>query len=232
MRQQRIARYRGRCALVLAASTAWWLVALAAPAQASGSELDDLVRVVEDGLRSWEQYANEGQQSDLSWLVKGGPQWIQLTSEVPIEAPRLHLEINEIRVRDLRGDSAVVWAEVEARRQGHHSATWRWDFELVFTESEWLVWTVVAAERPSTVPDTTTSIQPTTTSLPPSSTSSHTASDEDDDDALIHFGADVVERGRGGTRIPAISAWVIVVTVAGVAAAGYMAPRIDRRNGP
>jgi len=33
-----------------------------------------------------------------------------------------------------------------------------------------------------------------------------------------------------GTRLPALSAWIVVVTLVGVAVAGYMAPRIDRRG--
>lgn len=209
------------------ASAAWWLVSLAASALASGSVQEDLVRAVEDGLRSWERYANEGQHSDLSWLVEGGPQLIQLTSEVPIGPPPLRFETNEIRVRALQADRAVVWAEVVARRDGHHSATWGWDFELVAADDEWLVWTVVEAERPTATPGTNTSVSSSTTSPPSSSTSSLV--ERGDEDASIHIGADVVDRGQGGTRIPAISAWVIVITVAGVAAAGYMAPRIEKR---
>jgi hypothetical protein len=35
---------------------------------------------------------------------------------------------------------------------------------------------------------------------------------------------------RTGVRLPVLSAWVIVITIVGVALAGYLAPRIDRRR--
>ena len=36
------------------------------------------------------------------------------------------------------------------------------------------------------------------------------------------------EAPRSGVRLPALSAWIVVVTVIGVALAGYLAPRLDR----
>jgi hypothetical protein len=82
---------------------------------------------------------------------------------------------------------------------------------------------VVAADRP-TGSETATGAPPTTATPSTSEVAATSATADRRVEALSEpLKAD-------GTRIPALSAWVVVVTVIGVAAAGYVAPRLDRRS--
>ena len=66
----------------------------------------------------------------------------------------------------------------------------------------------------------------TTSTTPTSTVPAEEASEQE------HTVAQDVDSGGpgGGVRLPALSAWIIVITVIGVALAGYLAPRLDRRR--
>ena len=126
-----------------------------------------------------------------------------------------------------RGPSSeTVWAEVVRRRKGIGRETFGWDFDLVRTEDGCRVWTVVAADRPTRA--------------------GHLAIDVIDDPDLCLGCRRSGERpthptrrrlavgSSGGeartVRASALVAWVVVVTLGGVAFAGYLAPRLERRR--
>lgn len=203
-------------------------------AGASGDEdvPPHLVEAVEGALHDWSQFAATGDLGvvDASF-VPGGPQWKEFESEAgggegaAAEKPTL-LEARRLRTRTIEGSRATVWAEVEASRSGFRPETHTWDFDLIYRDGEWLVWTVVAADEPMAlvgVPQDTVESS-TTTSLP----SPRLAVGEQRDFDRGAATSEVVT--VQGTRIPAVSAWVIVITLVGVATAGYLAPRMDRKG--
>lgn len=208
-------------------------VPLAAPA--SEEVPGPIVDGVGEALDGWARYATSGDLVALgASFVVGGPQWRQLQAESDqaeggASEPPLRFEIRQFRLRHLDTDTATVWVEVEASRTGFVSKVFGWDFDLILDNGQWRVWTVVAAEAPSESaqvaadPDPAEPV-PTTTSAPP--TSPTVPQSTMAGGALT---ASAAGQSRG-TRIPVLSAWVVVVTVVGVAIAGYMAPRIDRRG--
>lgn len=185
-----------------------------------------LAVAVGEAVGSWSQFTATGDLEVLrSSFVVGGPQWRQFVSEAASSAaldPRQFL-VHEIRLRRLDARTATVWAEVEVSQTGRIAQTFGWDFDFTLEDGHWFVWTVVAADRP-TGSETATGAPPTTATPSTSEVAATSATADRRVEALSEpLKAD-------GTRIPALSAWVVVVTVIGVAAAGYVAPRLDRRS--
>jgi len=164
-----------------------------------------VVEGIERAVAGWEDAAAGDPDGLGEGFVVGGPQWVQLQEDVAEGGGGLDLAVGELRLRRLADDVAVVWTEVEASRPGFRSRSFGWDFEMVREGDRWLVWTVVEAERPSGSP----------TTLPAAT------------DPAAAVEAPTPARSEG-TRIPAASAWAVVITVAATALAGYLAPRLDR----
>ena len=196
----------------------WGLSSPAQPPTAIAIALDE-------ALNSWSQFsATADLEVVRSSFVVGGPQWRQFVSEAAGSAvvdPR-RFTVHEAHLRRLDVRTATVWAEVEVSQPGRVAQTFGWDFDFTLEDGQWLVWTVVAADRP-TDSESAMGAFPTTAI---SSTSQPAATSPTDRrvEALSE------PPKAAGTRIPALSAWVVVVTVIGVAAAGYVAPRLDRRR--
>ena len=215
--------------LLLAIPTALVQVDHAA-ASADPDVPEPLVEAVHRALDEWSRFATT---RDLALVggsfIVGGPQWGQFMTEAgvgegtPGAAP-LRFEVRRLRLRDLDTTTATLWAEVAARRTGFESEIFGWDFDLIQTKGQWRVWTVVAADEPTAPVETQPGGAGTTTtnsSLPRGP----------EPEPREFEGRTVAAAASGkGTRLPALSAWIVVVTLVGVAVAGYMAPRIDRRG--
>lgn len=215
----------GVFSLLIAVSIAL-LVVVATPARAEAAPgARGCDSIVLEALGAWSAFLVSGDVADLSdGFVRGGPQWRQLTGEA--DAGRLELpvifDVVETVLRSHEGESVTVWAEVEARQEDHRSQTFGWDFDMVDTPDGCRVWTVVAAERPIA-----SEIRPVDTNPTALTTTSTTTSRTLTASPPIQ----AVETGQPRVvRLPAIVAWMIVITLGGVAAAGYLAPRLDRRN--
>jgi hypothetical protein len=215
--------------LVTAGGVAIWMALLIGSPVWASTNPDQpptaLAVAVGEAVGSWSQFTATGELEVLrSSFVVGGPQWRQFVSEAAGSAaldPRQFL-VHEIRLRRLDARTATVWAEVEVSQPGRIAQTFGWDFDFILEGRHWLVWTVVAGDRPKDSempaearPPATT---PTTETLAPSVPPGH------------HVEALSGPPEAAGTRIPALSAWIVVVTVIGVAVAGYVAPRLDRRR--
>jgi hypothetical protein len=196
---------------------------------------EPLTEATHAGVDAWSKFAVTGDPAVLgSAFVSDGPQWRQFEAEAaawtdPPGGEPMRFEIRQYRLRHLDSTTATVWVEVEASRTGFVSEVFGWDFDLILDNGQWRVWTVVPADPPSESAhvaadpgepesvQTTTSAPPTSATLPQSTMAGG---------ALTGTAAD----RPTGTRLPALSAWIVVLTVVGVAVAGYMAPRIDRRG--
>lgn len=178
--------------------------------------------VVGFALEAWSQFTARGELAVLDGLfLREGPQYEQLAAETPLGEPRLVFRAEQMVVRSADETSATVWASVQVAREGHQPEVHEWDFDLVRTEEGWRVWAVVPAQRPvETVPS---SIAPTEEAeiVPPRTQARERAAP---------MAASTLSNSATGVRLPALSAWIIVITIAGVALAGYLAPRIDRRR--
>jgi hypothetical protein len=210
------------------------LVASSLSAHPAAEESAPLIDAVEDSLEDWARFAGTGDLGALNGtFVEHGPQWRLFTSESVDWVPEVGVEpirfrVQESALRSLGSSSATVWALVEAARVGFQTRVYSWDFDLIKQHGRWMVWTVSQARsRPSgsagrpgttTVPSSTMNEQAgsATTATPISIARAPTKPDSD---------------ASTGIRLPAISAWITVVTLVCVAVAGYMAPRIDRRRG-
>lgn len=205
------------------------LVGIPAPASAESSDPPTaLAEAVNEALESWSLFVATGDLESLrAGFVVGGPQWRQFESESrSVVDPPQQFILHDVGLRRLGGTAATVWAEVEVTRRSHVAETFGWDFDLVYQDGRWLVWTVVAGERP-TASELPTAWSTTTSVVTPTPTEK--ASNEPGMDR----GVRALTGGSlesPGTHIPALSAWIVVVTVIGVAAAGYVAPRLDRRR--
>jgi len=212
-----------------------WPCALASADRAAASADADvpepLVEVVHRALDEWSQFAATGDLALVgSSFVLGGPQWSQFKIEsgagegTPGAEP-LRLEVRRLRLRSLDVTTATLWGEVAASRIGFESEILGWDFDLISRDGQWRVWTVVAADEPTGPIETQSAgAETTTTTLPPAQVS-------DPEQRVSEEGmAAAAAVTAKGTRLPALSAWIVVVTLIGVAVAGYMAPRIDRRG--
>lgn len=195
------------------------------------SQISDAVH---EALTGWARFANSGEAAALeAAFVAGGPQHRQLIGEAPSgrgDGGPLTFQVLEIRLRALTTETAIVWLRVEVSGVGYESQVFGWDFDLLSVDGRWRVWTVVEAERPTvtvirTQPPVASSGPPATTTIP-----SHPAAVAGTAEPAVEATAST--EAATGTRIPAVSAWVIVVTVVGVAVAGYLAPRLDRKVGP
>ena len=200
------------------------------PAFAAEDEVPvPVVDAVDEALMAWAEFATTGDTAGIeSVFVVGGPQYRQLMAEssarTDTESPEpLHFIIRELRLRRLGPERSTVWARVEAARLGFESQVLSWDFDLIRRDRRWQVWTVLAADRPEVVPDprfesSTTSTTSTTAAPPEEPTEPEYSAAQPLDSAAP----------TSGVRLPALSAWIIVITVIAVALAGYLAPRLDR----
>ena len=187
-----------------------------------------VVDAVDEALMAWAEFATTGDTAGIeSVFVVGGPQYRQLMAEssarTDTESPEpLHFIIRELRLRRLGPERSTVWARVEAARLGFESQTLSWDFDLIRRDRRWQVWTVLAADRPEVVPDPR--FESSTTSI------TTTTADPEEPTEREHSAAQPLDSAAptSGVRLPALSAWIIVITVIGVALAGYLAPRLDR----
>lgn len=174
-------------------------------------------------MEAWSSFAAE---SDLDVVeaafALGGPQYRQFEAEAASEFRQaIRLEALELAPRQLGEESATVWARVRASDVGSESEIFQWDFDLVLESGLWKIWTVVAAPRP----EPTINVAPTDSELTTSTTSTNSASSPPNTYAVA--ASPSTDRG---IRLPLLSAWIIVITVVGVALAGYLAPRLDRRT--
>ncbi len=178
--------------------------------------------VVEIALEAWSQFTSLGALAALDGaFASGGPQFEQLAGETPVGDPPVVFLVEETVVRSRAGTSATVWASVWVEREGYRPEVLYWDFDLVRTGEGWRVWTVVPAERPDEVAPSSTT--PTTTGATGRSLTQARESSSP-------IATATPSNSTTGVRLPALSAWIIVITIAGVALAGYLAPRIDRRR--
>lgn len=213
-------------ALVSAASTA---------AVATEDLPEPLTEAIHAGLDAWSEFATTGDLAVLgSSFVSDGPQWRQFEAESaawtdPPGGDPLRFEIRQYWLRYLESTAATVWVELEASRAGFASEVFGWDFDLILDNGRWRVWTVVPADRPSESAQVAADPGPP---KPVPTTTQPAAEPNPVPQSTIAGGAQIAaaaDRSRG-TRLPMLSAWIVVVTVVGVAVAGYMAPRIDRRG--
>lgn len=178
--------------------------------------------VVGFALEAWSQFTSTGAWSLVDAVfIPGGAQYEQLAGESPSGSPPLRFVAEQTVIRSLATGSATVWARVRVEREGYQPEVFHWDFDLVRTGEGWRVWTVVPAERPDEVEPSSTT--PTTTGTTGRSLTQTRESSSP-------LAAETPSNGTTGIRLPALSAWIIVITIAGVALAGYLAPRIDRRR--
>lgn len=218
----------------------WWvtvsigtpilLLTTADPAWASGGEVPEpLAEAVEEALEDWAKFVADGDVEILDrHFAVGSPQRRQLEAEsiagLADSAPT-RFALRELRLRGMGSEAATVWVRTVASRPGFEPQALDWDFDLVRRDSRWLVWSVVEAEPPepiavSTGPIAATSTTTTTTSPAPPTSGV-------DAPAAASASAAPTERG---VKLPVLSAWVVVVTFVGVVAAGYLAPRLERRE--
>lgn len=208
------------------------LLGVNSPASASDQVADPIADAVREALDGWARYATTGDLLALgSSFVRGGPQWRQFEAESAIGRPSLsgaplHFDLHDIRLRSRDTTEATVWVEVEARRDGFVRETFGWDFDVIKEDGQWRVWTVISAVEPPESAQLRALDATTTTSTTTTPASTAAMSDPASEEPVAAAAAGSVR----GTRIPVLSAWVVVVTVVGVAVAGYMAPRIDRRG--
>lgn len=178
--------------------------------------------VVGFALEAWSQFTSLGEPSILDGpFFREGPQYEQLAGEGPAGEPRLMFRAEQMVVRSADATSATVWARVEVTREGHQPEVHEWDFDLVLTEEGWRVWTVVPAPRP---------VETAPSSTPPTTTQGIVPPQTQARESVAPLAASTSSNSAKGVRLPALSAWIIVITIAGVALAGYLAPRIDRRR--
>lgn len=204
----------------------------AVPFSVSAADSDvpwPLANAVGEALAVWAQVATTRDSVLIgSAFVVGGPQHRQLEGESSAwddsdSLEPLRFTIRELLLRTSGPENATVWASVEVTRIGFKSETRSWDFDLIGRGGQWRVWTVLAADRPQS--DKIPHVGSTTIS-----TTSTTSAIDEEPSGQEHTVAQGIDSGRpsSGVRLPALSAWIVVTTVIGVALAGYLAPRLDR----
>jgi hypothetical protein len=207
------------------------LLALGGTANASEEHPQPLTRPIHDALAAWSEFVGTGDLAAIETaFAVNGPQWrqFQIESTRPRDSTRLRLRALDLRPRQLAPTTATVWAEVEVSGAGFLPKVFAWDFDLIRKDGHWLVWTVIPAQSPPASAEhspasVTITSEPTGTVHPATSTPAERAMDAGPETHSLD--------PPHGIRLPAISAWIIVATLVGVAVAGYMAPRIDRRRG-
>lgn len=199
---------------------------------------EPITNAVTDALVTWAGFASTGDLAATETVfVVGGPQHRQFanestTGDVGDTSHPLSFTVREIRLRSLGTERATVWVRVNAERLGFESQVFNWDFDLLRRDGRWKVWTVLPAADP---PPDAASAGPTTEPLAPTSS---TVVDQPPDtlpltlenSAAFPTGSEALSQRSRGVRIPALSAWIIVITIVGVTLAGYLAPRLDRRT--
>lgn len=215
------------CATVLIGALV--LLVAADPAWANGAEVPEpLAEVVDEALGAWAALAERGDVEILDGtFAVGSPQRRQLKEEamegVSPSAPTSFVA-RELRLRSMASETATVWVRVEASRPGFATQVLDWDFDLVRRGGRWLVWSVVEAAPPTHAAISEGPVPPvrvTTTTSPASPTSVVDAPAAANKPAAL-TGA--------GVKLPVLSAWIVVITFVGVVAAGYLAPRLERRE--
>jgi hypothetical protein len=207
-------------------------LALGGTAKASDEHPQPFTEPIHDALEAWSDFVGTGDMAAIEGAFSvNGPQWrqFQIESTRPGDTTHLRLRALDSSPRQRASTTATVWAEVEVSGAGFLPRVFSWDFVLIKEDGHWLVWTVVPAQSPlasverARAYDTITS-DPTST-MPPATTgtSAQRTMEAGPETQSLHPPHEI--------RLPAISAWIIVVTLVGVAVAGYMAPRIDRRRG-
>ena len=191
-----------------------------------------LVDAVHEAIAEWAGFASTGDIDAIeSGFAVGGPQRQQFVQEATIWVDNpypepLRFTLRELRLRSATPEVATVWVRVEATRAGFKAQEFSWDFDLIKSDGRWQVWTVVEALPPATEWAEPNHTPVTTNAM---AVPAPEESFEPDADVPVPGSSDShPER----TRIPALSAWIIVITIVGVALAGYLAPRIDRRTDP
>lgn len=196
-----------------------------------------LADAVDAALEAWAGFATTGGTAGIeSAFVLGGPQHRQLLREsadmaVADGAEPLLFTILELRMRSVASERATVWARVEATRAGFESQTLTWDFDLLRVDGRWQVWTVLEAPRPRMAVTAPSAEPPTSLVTTTSSLSTTTTVGTQPTDPMAAAVEAPPSKPNSGVRLPLLSAWIIVVSVVGVALAGYLAPRLDRRAG-
>lgn len=207
------------------------LVSWASSASAADGLTGDAVDVARAAVEAWSHFAATGDLTMASeHFVVDGPQWEQFEAESvawrdSTGSERLQLEILEDRIRRLDSATATVWLSIRASKPGFTSEVFGWDFDLVRDGGRWLVWTVVPAAEPTGPSEVPASEAPTASTTTTTTASDASVVDRRDAD---HEPPVAAAGSPAGTRIPVLSAWVVVVTLVGVAVAGYLAPRFDR----
>ncbi|MGH8945124.1 MAG: hypothetical protein ACRDVL_03130 [Acidimicrobiia bacterium] len=189
-----------------------------------------LADTVHEALTEWAEFASTGDTEVVNDVfAPDGPQWRQLEEEatagVSGSGPTT-FTVQELRLRRFGSETATVWVRVEAARAGFESKLLGWDFDLIRRGDRWLVWTVVEADPPTFSATPRASVPPlsaTITTSTPATTSSLP-------DAAVGATESPPSSTGNGVRIPALSAWIVVITLAGVATAGYLAPRLERKD--
>lgn len=217
-------------------------MAMGATAWGSDNVPRSLDEAVGAALDAWSEFATTGNLSAVGTsFALGGPQFRQFEVEASAgpskpDAAAFEMKIRDIRLRRLGSTTATVWTRIQISRPGHIPEVVHWDFDLINEDGRWLVWTVVPAEAPSTdaamessPPSTLTS---STTTLAAGSAIQDPATARDPiREPVGSAQPSSLDASTKGVRIPALSAWIIVFTLVGVAVAGYLAPRVDRRKG-
>ncbi|MFP4554073.1 MAG: hypothetical protein ACLFRT_09465 [Actinomycetota bacterium] len=218
------------------------IVAFTATARGSDDVPRSLEEAVAAALEGWSGFATTGNLSAVSTsFALGGPQFRQFEVEANAggskpDAGALEMKIRDLRLRRRGSTTATVWARIQVSRAGHIPEVGSWDFDLINEEGRWLVWTVVPAEPPPTgaakeSSPPTTLARSTTTLAADSQPHDLSLASAPNPEPVERTQPSSLDGSTRGVRIPALSAWIIVVTLVGVAAAGYLAPRVDRRKG-
>lgn len=213
------------------------LLLLVGPRGVSAEEAEipaPLANAVTEALVSWEQFATTGDSGALgSVFVVGGPQHRQLDEESSAwngddSLAPLRFTVRELRLRSSGPERATARARVEATRVGFESRILSWDFDLVRRDGRWKVWTVLAADRPEPGIAQAPDAGPSTTSATPTTAVLDARPGERGQAVAPFIESASPSQRNAGVRLPALSAWIIVITVVSVALAGYLAPRLDR----
>lgn len=201
-----------------------------------------LKEAVEGAIEAWAEFATTGSLSAVKTsFALDGPQFRQFEIEAndggaKPDVGALEMEIFDLRPRLQDSTTATVWTRLQVSRIGFVPEVVSWDFDLINDGGGWLVWTVIPATTPPSdvtmaePSSTTRPASPTTTLAAPRATQEPTVVRVPSPDPTVNATASAVAESSRGVRIPAVSAWIIVITLVGVAVAGYMAPRIDRRQ--
>lgn len=189
-------------------------------------EAVDCQHAVGEFLSGWEEFAASGELSSVSpYLAESGPQYklFERESALLAEAGRdLAFTMSNAAPAGRSTSGRTVVAEVQVSSAGYATEVFDWEFEFI-ADSDCVLWTVVdSATRVSQ----DSQLEPEASSAPRGPEGAEAAAQ-----APIGEPTGRSQQAATGTvRLPAVVAWVIVFTLVGVATAGYLAPRFDRRE--